>query len=261
MNYPWRPSNSWRSRRAPLPRDRHLVINPPDWVADIKDLYPLGRWGVSVMPDYVQLYQLMHINTGQPIDISNVQFPPIQEAMGKHHYQINGQVLDWRALAGIVTDFDHVWLTTYADDRIAVEEAGTAKAGTPTAPGDFRASFEGQVFLRDAQYTVEGQEAVVTLDWKYLGPNPQATIFRHVFDCAGNVLGMADGFLLDRMVQFSDLAPGVEVRDVRRIPLKTLSADGCYYLEVGLFREDGTRVNATAADGTAFTDAAVQIRD
>jgi hypothetical protein len=243
------------------PRDRHLVINPPDWVADIKDLYPLGRWGVSVMPDYVQLYQLMHINTGQPIDISNVQFPPVQEAMGKHHYQINGQVLDWRALAGIVTDFDHVWLTTYADDRIAVEEAGTAKAGTPTAPSDFRASFDGQVFLRDAQYTVAGQEAVVTLDWKYLGPNPQATIFRHVFDCAGNVLGMADGFLLDRMVQFSDLTPGVEVRDVRRIPLKARSADGCYDLKVGLFREDGTRVNATAADGTAFADAAVQIRE
>jgi hypothetical protein len=108
---------------------------------------------------------------------------------------------------------------------------------------------------------VAGQEAVVTLDWKYLGPNPQATIFRHVFDCAGNVLGMADGFLLDRMVQFSDLTPGVEVRDVRRIPLKARSADGCYDLKVGLFREDGTRVNATAADGTAFADAAVQIRE
>ena len=255
------PVKQLAQRTSVAPRDRHLVINPPDWVADIKDLYPLGRWGVSVMPDYVQLYQLMHINTGQPIDISNVQFPPIQEAMGKHHYQINGQVFDWRALAGIVTDYDHVWLTTYTDDRIAVEDAGTAKAGTPTAPGDFRASFGGQLFLRNAQYAVEGQEAVVTLDWKYLGPNPQATIFRHVLDCAGNVLGMADGFLLDRMVQFSDLAPGVEVRDVRRIPLTTLSADGCYYLEVGLFREDGTRVNATAADGTAFTDAAVQIRD
>jgi hypothetical protein len=243
------------------PRDRHLVINPPDWVADIKDLYPLGSWGVSVMPDYVQLYQLMRINTGQAIDITNVQFPPIQEAMGKHYYQINGPVFDWSALAGIVTGFDHVWLTTYADDRIAVEEAGTARAGTPTAPNDYRASFEGQLFLKNAHYAVEGQEAVVTLDWKYLGPNPQATIFRHVFDCAGNVLGMADGFLLDRMVQFSDLTPGVEVRDVRHIPLKALSADGCYYLEVGLFREDGTRVNATAADGTTFTDAAVRIRD
>jgi hypothetical protein len=243
------------------PRDRHLVINPPDWVADTKDLYPLGRWGVSVMPDYVQLYQLMRINTGQAIDISNVQFPPIQEAMGKHYYQINGPIFDWSALAGIVTGFDHVWLTTYADDRIAVEEAGMARAGTPTAPNDYRASFEGQLFLRNAQYAVEGQEAVVTLDWKYLGPNPQATIFRHVFDCAGNVLGMADGFLLDRMVQFSDLAPGVEVRDVRRIPLTTLSANSCYYLEVGLFREDGTRVTATAADGTAFANAAVLIRE
>jgi hypothetical protein len=181
--------------------------------------------------------------------------------MGEYYYQINGTVLDWGALAGLVTDYDQVWLTTYADDRIAVEEAGTAKAGLPAAPSDYQASFEDLVFLQDAQYTVEGQEALVTLDWKYLGPDPQATIFRHIFDCAGNVLGMADGFLLDRMVQFSDLAPGVEVRDVRRIPLTARSADGCYYLEVGLFREDGARVQAVAADGTVFPDAAVQIRE
>ncbi len=100
----------------------------------------------------------------------------------------------------------------------------------------------------------------MTLDWKYLGPDPQATIFRHVFDCAGNVLGMADGFLLDRMVQFSDLAPGVEVRDVRRIPLDALSADDCYTLEVGLFREDGSRLQAIAPDGAAFENSAVIIR-
>jgi hypothetical protein len=241
------------------PRDRHLVINPPDWVADVKDLYPLGRWGVSVMPDYVQMRQLMRINNGQPIAIDNVQFPPIQEAMARHYYQINGLVFDWPALAGLVTDYNHVWLTTYADDRIAVEEAGAAAAGSPAAPDDYLASFDGQVFLRDAQYAVEGQEAVVTLDWKYLGPDPRATIFRHVLDCAGNVLGMGDGFLLDRMVQFSDLAPGVEVRDMRRIPLRAPSADGCYRLEVGLFRDDGSRVNATAADGAAYPNAAVPV--
>jgi hypothetical protein len=71
---------------------------------------------------------------------------------------------------------------------------------------------------------------------------------------------MGDGFVLDRTVQFSDLAPGAEVRDVRRIPLKALSADDCYYLEVGLFREDGSRLKAVAPDGTAFENAAVIIR-
>ncbi len=242
------------------PRDRHLVINPPDWVADIKDLYPLGRWGVSVMPDYVQLRQLMRINTGLPIAVDNVQFPPVQEAMASHYYQINGLPFEWNTLAGLVPNYNHVWLTTYADDRIAVEEAGTAKLGAPTVPDDYQASFEGQVFLRNAQYVVEGQEAVVTLDWKYLGPDPQATIFRHVLDCAGNVLGMGDGFVLDRMVQFSDLAPGAEVRDVRRVPLKALAADGCYALEVGLFRGDGSRVTAFAPNGAAFENAAVMFR-
>ncbi len=242
------------------PRERHLVINPPDWVADVKDLYPLGSLGVSVMPDYVQLYQLMRINAGRSISMDNVQFPAVQTAMGTHYYQINGPIFDWSALAGLVPNYDHVWLTTYSDDRIAVEEAGTVRQGTPTAPGDYRASFEGQVFLRDGHFGVEEQEAVVTLDWKYLGPNPEATIFRHVFDCAGNVLGMGDGFVLDRTVQFSDLVPGAEIRDVRRIPLSTPSADGCYYVEVGLFRGDGTRLTAVTPDGDALENAAVIIR-
>ncbi len=92
----------------------------------------------------------------------------------------------------------------------------------------------------------------MTLDWKYLGPNPEATIFRHVFDCAGNVLGMGDGFVLDRTVQFSDLVPGAEIRDVRRIPLSTPSADGCYYVEVGLFHGNGTRLTAVTPDGDAL---------
>lgn len=247
-----------QAQRAP--RERHLIINPADWVADVRDLYPLGRWGVSVMPDYVQMDRLMRINTGLPIRIDNVQFPPIQTAMAKHYYQINGPTVDWRQLAGLVPDYDRVWLTTYADDRIAVEEAGTVRQGAPAAPDDYRASFEGLVFLLDGRYGVEGREAVVTLDWKYLGPNPEATVFRHVLDCAGNVLGMGDGFVLDRTVQFSDLTPGAEIHDVRRIPLDALAADGCYAVQVGLFRADGSRVTATAPDGTAFENAAVTIR-
>jgi hypothetical protein len=242
------------------PRDRHIVINSPAWVADIKDLYPLGRWGVSIMPDYVQLIHLLRTNTGLTTTFANIYFPPVQEVMDSHNYEISGPGFDWSTLAAHIPGYDHVWLTTYSDKRIAIEEAGTIKTGTVAAPEDYHASFDEQVFLLNGHYAVEGQEALVTLNWKYLGPNPNATVFRHVFDCAGNVLGMGDGYVLDRTVQFSDLAPGAEIRDVRRIPLKALSADGCYYVEVGLFREDGTRLKAVAPDGTAFENAVVTIR-
>ena len=134
------------------------------------------------------------------------------------------------------------------------------KPGPAAPPTAYRASFEGQVYLLAAHQSVAGQEAVVTLDWKYVGPNPNATIFRHVVDCAGKVLGMGDGVLLSRTVHFSDLAPGAEVRDVRRIPLEAPSADGCYALEVGLFRDDGSRVTASAPDGAVFENAVVTIR-
>ena len=97
------------------PRDRHLVINPADWVSEVTDFYPLGRWGVSVMPDYVQLRHLARINSGLPVAFDSVHFPPVQEAMATHYYQISGPELGWSDLAARVPDYDHVWLTTYSD--------------------------------------------------------------------------------------------------------------------------------------------------
>ena len=65
---------------------------------------------------------------------------------------------------------------------------------------------------------------------------------------------MGDGYVLGRMLPFGLLLPGAEVHDVRSIPLEAASADGCYTLEIGLFRPDGSRVPAFAPDGTEFGD-------
>jgi hypothetical protein len=167
---------------------------------------------------------------------------------------------DWATLAARATAYDRVWVTVYSETQIRTIEAGTVKNGEAVRPAKYLANFEDKVFLTEAQYAVENGEAVVTLQWKYLGPDPDATIFRHLFDCQGNVLALGDGHALERMVPFMYLSPGAEVRDVRRFALEAAPTEDCYDLEVGLFHPDGSRVRVFAPDGSEFENAVVPIR-
>ena len=244
------------------PSETHLVVNPAEWVADVADPYPLGRWGVSIAPGYVTLNELVSINAGLQTKFDGVYFPPVRTEMEGHNWAVyrEDQPLDWPDLAALAPRYNRVWLTTYARSQIAVEEAGAVVDGESGRPTTYLASFEDKVYLISAKYQMAGQAVAVTLQWKYLGPNPDATVFRHVLDCAGNMVGSGDGYAVGRMVPFGLLRPGAVVRDERRIPLETTAGDGCYALEIGLFRADGSRVTAVAPGGTEFENDAVLVR-
>lgn len=241
------------------PKERALIINSIDWLAYVHAWYPLGHEGVEVSPLYVGLRELAEINSGVRVDFEGSLFPPVQTQMDGYFYGLKTghPIQDWTSLAAFAPGYDRVWVMTYSNEGIRLEEAGTLKNGPAQPAANYLANFGDQVFLKEGNYQIEGNEAIITLDWKYLGPDPEAVIFRHVFDCAGNALGLGDGHPLGRMLLFSELQPGAEIRDVRRIPLDALSADGCYTVGVGLFRSDGSRVTALALDGTAFENEVV----
>ena len=243
------------------PHERHLLVNPLDWLANVQASYAIGHEGVTVMPLYVSPSQLAQVNSGVRAEFGMAVFPPIQTALDGHYYGMNAgaPVYEWAGFAAQLPAYDRVWLTTYAGESVTIREAGTVRVGETRAPSAHLANFEGRVYLVRGDYRVGGAAALVTLYWKYLGPDPDSTVFRHVFDCAGNVLGLGDGPPLERMLSFAVLAPGAEVRDVRHIPLEARSADGCYVLEVGLFHPDGSRMRAFAPDGTEFENAVVPV--
>jgi hypothetical protein len=56
------------------------------------------------------------------------------------------------------------------------------------------------------------------------------------------------------MLPFTFLSPGTQIHDVKQIPLTALSEDGCYQVEVGLFRGDGSRLPAFASNGTELAN-------
>ncbi len=72
----------------------------------------------------------------------------------------------------------------------------------------------------------------------------------HAFDCAGNLLGMADGPPLGRMFPFWLWVDGERARDMRIISLVERPPDDCARVEVGLFDTgSGARVAARDAYG------------
>jgi len=244
------------------PQERHLVINALNWVTYRNARYGLGHEGVVVMPAYVTLEQLGRLNSGVSAHFTAQTFPIVKSEPEFHFYSTFNEHLpwDWATFAAQALAYDRVWLTTYSDRQIRIGEAGAIRNGEAARPAEYLANFEHQVFLTAAEYSVEKGEAVVTLAWKYLGPDPNATVFRHLFDCQGNVLALGDGHALERMVPFTYLSPGAEVRDIRHMPLDAISSDGCYSLEVGLFHPDGSRLQAFAPDGSEFENAVVPIR-
>jgi hypothetical protein len=133
---------------------------------------------------------------------------------------------------------------------------GPAPAQTPSV---FRASFEKQVFLASGDYSLTGETLTVTLNWLDFSAERGLTVFRHVLDCQGNQLGQGDGYVPGRALPFGLLPQGAALHDVRAISVRSLPADGCFLVQVGLYRPDGSRLGAFTAQGARFDTGAAAI--
>ncbi|MFQ5407244.1 MAG: hypothetical protein ACE5FI_02335 [Anaerolineales bacterium] len=241
------------------PGDRHLVVNPTTWLSMAQATYPIAHEGVVVFPEYVSPAQLAEIHTGAPVQVDGVAFPPLYTEPAEHYYDVWGPVADWESLAARIRTADRVWLVTYDDGPLGFVGAGVAAPETEPAPLAATSFAEHRVVLERAVAAVAGDELDVQLDWRVLEPTGEE-VFTHALDCAGKVLGLADGPPVGRMFPFWLWQPGERMRDLRRIPLQATAADGCYVVEVGLFNPaDGTRPAAFDAGGERLPNDALYL--
>jgi hypothetical protein len=248
------------------PDEKHLLINALDWVSYRNAWYPLGHEGVEVMPNYVLPASVASINARRPAHIQDIVFPPLQEPLANYYYGVNREewlTVNWEGLAPQILAADRVWVMSYTPQRIVVDDVGSITQHEVIAPATYLANFEGKIFLQGGEARSNGKNLHLTLDWKYLGPDPNATVFRHVVDCAGNLIGQGDGYVLGRAMPFSLIPPGAEIRDRRRIPLEALPNDGCSRtesrVEIGLFYPDGQRMQTLDATGALFEKLVVSL--
>jgi hypothetical protein len=209
---------------------------------------------VSVSADYIDFGQLVRLNSGTETRFEAATFPTIRGELEDLYYSTINEERPWdgATLVERAPAFDRIWLTTCAAGRVVVEEVGSLRGGPVTSPERYLAGFDSKVYLVDGTAEVDGQTVVTILDWKVLGEIPPVTIFRHIYDCEGNLLGQGDGLALGRILSFTQVGLGTEIHDVRRIPLVEPPGGHCLQLGVGFFRPDGTRVEALAPGGMAL---------
>jgi hypothetical protein len=248
------------------PTERHLVVNTVNWLNYRQPWYPLGHEGISVSADYVDPGALVRLNAGNDAQLRAVTYPPIKVEMERYYYSTIGEENAWdqTALAGRVSRFDRVWLTTYSDEMLATEEAGSvthALEQTEVEPAQYLAGFEGKVFLVEAQLLeVDDGQVVVELAWQYVDALGEATVFVHLLGCEGQLLGQDDGLPLRGILALGGLAPGSRLRDLRYVTLgDTATQEACYTLKTGLYLPDGNRVTARKPDGSSWAEGAVSL--
>ena len=235
------------------PGARHLLVNPVMWLALDRQIYPIVHDGVVVLPEYHSPADLIALNSGAPVQLDGVNFPLVATEPLHHYYDVWGDVLFWEAMAERVRQYDRVWLMLYGDGPLQVVEAGQVlKAAPRTAP---LAMFGGgAVRLLSAQAVRSGSLLNLELVWQAQQP-ATAEIFVHGLDCAGKMLGQADGAALARMFPLWLWQAGEAVRDVRQIQLADAPDNGCTQIAVGLFDPaSGARLPAVDAAGRALAD-------
>ncbi len=248
------------------PDSSDIVINTVNWLAYKRPWYPVGNDGVAVLAPYLNVLDLVELNSGVDWQATVATFPEIRPDLTDYYLATANEGTDqlWHMEKFTQEAYGHgrVWLTTYGDNgRSQVIYAGEIKPGDTQPPPSYLANYEDKVYLTDSHVNVQDNILTIALDWVYTGDDPQATIFRNAFDCTGNLLGEGSGFALERMLPFTFLTPGTQIHDVKQIPLTALSGDGCYQVEVGLFRGDGSRLSAFSADGTELANQLFLVRE
>jgi hypothetical protein len=199
------------------------------------------------------------------VPVETATFPDLRPDLTHFYlttaYDAPDEVWNVETFTARVSQFDQVWLSTFTNERSQMQAVGSVTRGPAGPPPAYRASFEDRLYLVEANFDVQGDALVLTLDWvlAQAGLPPDSNVFRNVFDCAGNVLGLGSGLPMEGMLSLAGLPEGARVRDVKHISLTANAADGCYQVEVGLFRGDGSRLEARAPDGSEYPNRLVLV--
>ncbi len=242
------------------PGQQILIVNPPLWINYRRAAYVMGHEGVSVSAPYIDFDHLIDINSAQAATTTAVTFPDIKAELGDYYYATVNEETPWATttFSEQLGRYDSVWITEYAADGIQVVPAGWVRpsqsADSGHQPDSYLARFDDRLLLADMQTAFEEDTLQVSLDWVVLEPMPDVTIFRHITNCAGEMISQGDGMAVGRILPFDQVASGTEIRDIRTFSFPADAVDDCIRVYVGFFHPDGSRVPAVTPTNQKLAD-------
>lgn len=241
--------------------DSLLYVNVPSWIAPKEAVYRVGTEGLTFIPEYVRVQDLIYVNGGGEPEVRAFTFDPAKQ---DHAAYIGyaGEALDWEGLAREIRRADGVYLTTYPADGLRFVLAGELESGQDLLEREAGvARFADQIVLADYELAQENSTLVLDLWWFALAPPEQdVTVFVHVYDGNGQRIAQADGYPLLGLFPPVRWLPGDTVHDVRYVPLPEGLAGGPLSVILGWYdTSTGQRVPAFDRQGQPAADDAIRL--
>lgn len=238
---------------------RLLFINIPDRFEYREPLYPLGYWGMLLAPVSQDLSDFVRFAAGIQMETESLSDFPLRAAMVEASpYHINTRGSDAHAsdlLYEKILWADEVYWTDYRPDgAMTIRAVGevSREQGSAEAIGRFGERIE----LLKAESNWVGDSLQIALHWHSLASaDIHDTVFVHVFDSSGALVGQGDGDSLNGLLPLSAWRPGDIVTDRRLIVSGSPLPPGDYRITVGIYnRVSGERYPAFDATGARAPD-------
>jgi len=239
------------------PATRILAVNLPGWINWPQGYFAIGKEGAIVLSDECPAQLFLDYNSRSAAQIEAVTVSDLQNK-APYYVGLHGTPMAVNGLADSIRAASAVYALEYQPERILLRDLGGVTHRETTSPGPV-ARFENGLRLLAADFLFEPGQVRLSLDWHLAGAPSDYNFFVHLFDCQGNVLGLADGPALGRLYPLQQWQTGETVHDNRYFPLEQ-PAPGCYLVEAGLFDlTTGDRVAVFDAVGNEYPNRAVTL--
>ncbi len=238
---------------------RQLFVNVPDRFEYRQPLYPLGYWGLLLAPVSQDLSDFVRLATGVQMETESVSdFPLLAAMVDSSPYRVNTRGADAHAsdlLYDKILWADETYWTNYAPDgAMTLKPVGDVRDSWTTTEMIGRFGKTAELLNATAQW--DGRTIQLTLIWDSLqSAQPTDTIFVHLYNAGGELVGQGDGDSLNGLLPPSAWRPGNEIEDRRTVVSASTLPAGEYRITVGIYdRAGGERYPAFAAGGAPAPD-------
>ncbi|MHB1354343.1 MAG: hypothetical protein ACYCZF_00030 [Anaerolineae bacterium] len=237
-----------------------LCVNFPAWLAPLDSSYAVGHEGVTIVPAYSSLTDLVWLNSGEERSIQSAILPDLLRHWS-YNYTPVGSVETLDSVQALLRRFQQVVLARYDTNDISIYDAGgLALTGQEPSP-TYLAIFDQNITLNSATWERNPSIIRVVLHWQIREKAVQdVTVFMHLYNEQGQLISQSDGYPVMNMSRPASWQPGDVWRDVRILHLPADLAAGEYTIKVGWYTTvDGLRLEATGPGGLQFQEDAVTI--
>jgi hypothetical protein len=228
-----------------------VFINFPSWFAPEQATFAIGQEGDIVLLWVDQLDEMIWAHTGEIAAITAVRYDDIRQSLPYHTGPV-GTGPDWAQMSQTRS---RVFRCFYTNNSVQMQPAGDLSASVPDEVT--LAIFNDAVRLLAATAEISGQDVNIHMTWQVrLQPPSPVTVFVHVLNQHGQLIGQTDGDPIAGTFAFWQWATGQVITDHRTVKVDETPIS----IQVGLYdRVSGERLTAVSANGDQFASNAFPI--